>query len=64
MSDRFDHNNSLPGARSLEYDREIQLLRNMESVHLRKKAAFDELLRYTYNNIKEADQTDSEHKNP
>jgi hypothetical protein len=25
----------------------------MESVHQRKKAAFDELLRYTYSNLKE-----------
>ena len=64
MSDRFNHNDRLPGTNSLEYDREIQLLRNMESVHMRKKAAFDELLRYTYNNIKETDSGDSNHKNP
>ena len=64
MSDRFNHTSSMPGTRSLEYDKEIQLLKNMESVHLRKKAAFDELLRYTYNNIKETDSMDSNQKNP
>lgn len=64
MNDRFNHNNSTPGNRALEYDKEMQMLKNMESVHLRKKAAFDELLRYTYNNISNSNPHTNDNKNP
>ncbi|HYE11394.1 MAG TPA: hypothetical protein VEF53_14575 [Patescibacteria group bacterium] len=53
MTDRFNHNNNFINTRAMDYNNEMKLLSNMESVHQRKKAAFDELLRYTYSNLKE-----------
>jgi hypothetical protein len=54
MNDRFDHNNIMKNPEPVDYNMETKVLVNMESVHKRKKAAFDELLRYTYINLKDS----------
>lgn len=54
MSDKINYNNTFSSKRPLEFNSEMKVLNNLESVHQRKKAAFDELLRYTYSNLKEA----------
>jgi hypothetical protein len=54
MNDRFDHNNIMKNPEPVDYNTETKMLMNMESVHQRKKAAFDELLRYTYINLKDS----------
>jgi hypothetical protein len=64
LSDRFNHNGYTPNPRALDYDKEMQLLNNMESVHSRKKAAFNELLKYTYSNLKEQNDSDSNNHTP
>lgn len=63
MSDKFNNNNWMTNTRPMDYDKEMQLLNNMESVHSRKKAAFDELLRYTFNNVKEPSSNNSDNHN-
>ena len=51
MSSRFDHNNNYSNSKSLEDDKYMQVFKHLESVNLRNKAAFDELLKYTYSNV-------------
>jgi len=63
LNDRFDSKGNILNPRSMEHDREMQLLKNMESVHSRKKAAFNELLRYTYSNLKDVKNNDSDNNN-
>ena len=62
MSGKFDHNNKLSSTRPQDYNTETKMLMNMESVHQRKKAAFDELLRYTYVNLKDSNDDNSNNK--
>lgn len=53
MSDRFNRSNNFANINSMKYSNDMKIINNMESAHQRKKAAFDELLRYTYSNLKE-----------
>jgi hypothetical protein len=62
MSGRFDHNNHMKNPRIQDFNTETKMLMHMESVHQRKKAAFDELLRYTYINLKDSNEDDSNNK--
>jgi len=62
MNNRFNHNNNLNNSRNQDYNNETKLLMNMESVHQRKKAAFDELLRYTYSNLKDSNNDNPNNK--
>jgi hypothetical protein len=48
MSSRFDHNNN---SKSLEGDKSMQVFKQLEAMNLRNKAAFHELLKYTYSNV-------------
>jgi hypothetical protein len=64
LSDRFNNNGSIPNPKAFQYDKEMQLLNNMESVHSRKKAAFNELLRYTFNNLPDQNDSDSDNQTP
>lgn len=57
MSSRFDHNNISNSGKSLEEDKYIQPFKHLESVNLRNKAAFDELLKYTYSNVNPSGST-------
>lgn len=62
MNHKFNHNNNLNNTRAQDYNSETKMLMNMESVHQRKKAAFDELLRYTYSNLKDSEDHESNNK--
>ena len=62
MDNRFNHNNNLNNTRAQDYYNETKILMNMESVHQRKKAAFDELLRYTYSNLKDSNNDNPKNK--
>ena len=62
MDNRFNHNNNLNNARNQDYNNETKILMNMESVHQRKKTDFDELLRYTYSNLKDSNNDNPNNK--
>lgn len=62
MGDRFDHNSIIKNPSVQDFNTETKMLMHMESVHQRKKAAFDELLRYTYTNLKDSDGDNSNNK--
>lgn len=62
VNNRFDHNKILNNTKSQDYYNETKVLMNMESVHQRKKAAFDELLRYTCNNLKDSNNDNPSNK--
>lgn len=53
MSNRFNHSNSQSKFEAFEDDKYMKVFQHLESVNLRNKAAFDELLKYTYRNIKQ-----------
>lgn len=61
MNNRFNHSHNPHNIQSLESDKYLQVFKNLESVNLRNKAAFDELLKYTYTNLKDTKKnTDNE----
>jgi hypothetical protein len=62
MNNRFNSNNNFTNTRSQDYSSEMKILMNMESVHQRKKAAFDELLRYTYSNLKDTNSSNPDNE--
>ena len=62
MNNRLNHNHNLNTAKNQDYNNETKALMSMESVHQRKKAAFDELLRYTYNNLKDSNKDNPDNK--
>ena len=62
MSNRFGHSNNPNNLNSLETDKYLQVFQNLESANLRNKAAFDELLRYTCNSLKDS-KNDGDNEN-
>ncbi|MDF2521979.1 MAG: hypothetical protein K0R84_2607 [Clostridia bacterium] len=46
-----------------EDDKYLRVFKHLESVNLRNRAAFDELLRYTYNNVQDTNSITSPNDN-
>lgn len=62
MSSKFDHTGKALNGKAIEDDKYMQVFKHLEAVNLKNKAAFDELLRYTYSNIKDTPSGGTDHE--
>lgn len=50
--------------KDLEDDKYLKIFKHLEAINLRNKASFDELLRYTYNNINDIRKPNPKNNKP